>query len=118
MFCKPLFVSFSHALGQFYEACGNQEMALSIYETARKLAANLSLPEWTWRLLASSGHILVKLRRHDEAVSHYEPALKVLTYLASRLDAEDQAVYMSAQDAQNLGSGLLSCHRELVGTKK
>lgn len=112
---KPLFVSFSSTLGKYYQVQGDFEMALSVFDTARKLATNLSLPEWTWKLLASSGHILVGLRRYDDAVNHYRRGLQVLSHLANRVDPADQIRYMEESSKQALESGLRSCHQALVG---
>lgn len=111
---KPLFVSFSSALGQYYQVQGDDEMALSVFDTARKLATNLSLPEWAWKLLASSGHILVRLRRFDDAVNYYRRGLQILSHLADRMGPEDQMRYMEGSTKRALEAGLRTCHRAIM----
>jgi len=111
---KPLFLPFSHALGSFYQKRGDLEMALSVFETARKLSTGLAVPEWTWRFLAQTGHLLVELRRHDEAVSQYRGGLEILTHLVERLPDEDRDGYMQDHEKIALEQGLRSCRDTLV----
>jgi tetratricopeptide (TPR) repeat protein len=113
---KPLFLPFSHALGCFYERRGDREMALSIFETTRKLATNLTSPEWTWRFLARCGHLLVELRRYDEAVEQYRGGLEILEHLVSQLQPADRGTYMQGREKVALEGGLRTCHEALVRT--
>jgi tetratricopeptide (TPR) repeat protein len=114
---RPLFLPFSSALGAFYRRRGDLEMALSVYDTARKLASYLTMPDWTWRFLAASGHVLVDLKRHDHAASYYRGGVEILAALVERLPAGHREECLQERDKAALESGLRTCHETLVGQK-
>jgi hypothetical protein len=114
---RPLFLPFSNALGAFYRRRSDLEMSLSVYETARKLATHLAMPDWTWRFLASSGHVLVNLRRFDQAGGHYRGGVEILSLLVERMEKESLDSYMNESDKIALAEGLRVCHAALVSQK-
>ena len=89
-------------------------MALSVYDMARKLATNLTLPEWVWRLLSQGGDLLLALRRYDEAVDHYRGALEVLKTLVGKVAEADRDAYLAGSEKIALEKGLQACHKALV----
>jgi tetratricopeptide (TPR) repeat protein len=115
---KPMFLPFAHTLGAYHQIRGDVEMALSVYDTARKLATNLALPEWVWRLLSGSGHLLLALRRYDEAVEHYRGAVEVLRTLVGKLAEADREAYLQGSEKIALEDGLRACYRALVTPHK
>ncbi len=111
---RPLFLPFSAALGEYYRTRGDLEMALSAYDTARKLASYLAMPDWTWRFLASSGHVLVGLKRFDQASSYYRGAVEILALLAEKLPDANRDAYFEENAKAAVENGLRSCHSALV----
>lgn len=111
---RPLFLPFSSALGAYYKKKGDLEMSLSAYDTARKLASYLAMPEWAWRFMAASGHVLVDMRRFDQASSYYRGAVEILALLAEKLNLEDREVYLQEAAKSAVETGLSACHSALV----
>jgi tetratricopeptide (TPR) repeat protein len=111
---RPVFLPFSAALGAFYKRRGELEMALSAYDTARKLASYLAMPDWTWRFLAASGHLLVDMRRFDQASSYYRGAVEILSLLSEKLTPEDREAYLLEGAKTAVEDGLLACRAALV----
>jgi tetratricopeptide (TPR) repeat protein len=114
---KPLFLPLSNALGRYYRRRSDLEMALSAFETARKLATNLALPDWTWRFLAQSGHVLVEMRRFDDATGHFRGCYEILSHLASKLPESHRDTYMLEEEKVALEDGVKLCHQAVMGIK-
>jgi len=115
---RPLFLRFSRALGQFYEQRGDLPLALSIFDTARKLAKNLTCMEWLWRFHGDCGHILLKQKDYESAVDQFRSALVILEHLVAKLDSGDRELYMQGTEKNALAEGLQACHQALVRQKK
>jgi tetratricopeptide (TPR) repeat protein len=115
---KSMFLPFSNALGHYYEGRGDLELALSIFDTARKLAKNLTYLEWLWRFHASCGHILLRQKSYEGAVDQYRGGLVILEHIVSKLAGQDREIYMRGREKIALGDGLEACHQAIVRTKK
>jgi tetratricopeptide (TPR) repeat protein len=111
---RPLFLPFSHALGQYYARRGERELALSALDTARKLAGSMTQLEWMWRFHALCGHQLLALKRFDGAVDQYRSGLVLLEHLASKVPEAERERYMRGPEKLALAEGLRSCHEALV----
>jgi hypothetical protein len=72
------------------------------------------MPDWTWRFLASSGHVLVGLKRFDQAASYYRGAVEILALLAEKLPDESRDAYFEENAKTAVEIGLRSCHAALV----
>jgi tetratricopeptide (TPR) repeat protein len=114
---KPLFLPLSNALGRYYRRRSDLELALSAFETARKLATNLALPDWTWRFLAQSGQVLVEMRRFDDAAGHFRGCFEILSHLAAKLSEEQRETYLMEEDKVALEHGVRLCHQAVMSPK-